>query len=187
MTISFDKPKANQFPNVRMFLCLGALMAFSAMGLVACGDDVQSSGGDTSSSSGGSSGSMALPAEGGVGDACGPADGPALDFTIGVPVACNTAPSGPQFRFYAYPGGTSSLAVGQSWSFDAMTMGQMGNGSFYPDGIGGNADNAQSGSIKVLSIGTGTVDVHYEFVTSTGASYSGDATLTVCPSMPMCG
>jgi hypothetical protein len=185
MTFSFDKPKANNLSRVQTISCLVALVAFSAMGLVACsGDDVQSSGGDTSSSSGG--GGMALPAEGAVGDARAPNDGPALDFEIGVAVSCTEVPNGPQFRFYGYPGGTETLAVGQSWSFDAMTMGVMGKGWWYPDGVGGNFDLAQSGSLKVLSVATGTVSVHYEFVTSTGVKYAGDATLTVCSSKPAC-
>jgi len=185
MTISFDKPQANRFSRMQTFASLAALAMFSTIGLVGCSDDMQS-GGDTSSSSGGGA-SMSLPAEGAVGDACAPNDGPALDFEIGVAITCTAVPEGPQFRFYGYPGGTKSLAVGQSWSFNPMTMGQMGKGWFFPDGVGGNADVAQSGSLEVLSVGTGTVDVHYEFVTSAGVRYAGNATLTVCSTTPMCG
>jgi hypothetical protein len=165
-----------------------AFVVLCGIGIAACDDVPIDSGGDTSSSGSGSSGgSMTLPEEGGVGDACAPNDGPALEFTIGVKVVCDAVPHGPQFRFYAYPGSTNSFAVGQMWSFDSMAAEQMGAGWFYPDGIGGNSDIARSGSIKVLSVGMGTVEIHYTFVTSMGVSYAGDATITVCPSDVLCG
>lgn len=183
--LSFEVPAEKIMKTVSTYR-VGMFFIASLLTLGGCSDDVQTSSSSTGGEGGGGV-SMALPAEGGVGDACAPNDGAALDLQIGVPVACDIASSGPQFRFYVYPGNTGSFSVGQSWAFDAATMGQMGSGTFYPDGIGGNPDSAQSGRISVTSVAMGTVDVNYEFVTSSGTKYAGSATLTVCPSMPMCG
>ncbi len=166
------------------------VLAFSVPMLFAagCDDPAQTSGsGDSSSSGGMTPPPKSLEPAGAVGDSCAPNDGSAIDFTIGVPTVCDAVPNGPQFRFYAYPADTTELAAGQSWSFDMATMGQMGNGQYYPDGIGGNSVQATNGLVEVTAVGAGTVDVHYEFALSTGENYAGDATLTICPSTPLCG
>lgn len=131
--------------------------------------------------------SNSLASQGAVADTCGPADGPALDFTIGAAGGCSSVPTGAQFRLFAFSGSTSSLAPGQSWAFDASGMASKGNGSYFPDGAGGTSEVAQSGIVTIVSVGKGTVDVHYEFITASGASFAGDATLMVCPVMIMCG
>jgi hypothetical protein len=169
----------------------GAAVLMAAC-VTACSGNVSGGNGNGGSGSGaggtGGGGALSLADQGALGDACAPNDGPALDAVIGAAPACNVAPGAePHVRFYAYPGSTMGLAAGQSWSFDQGTVGQELSAEWFPDGAGGNHDPAQSGSIEVLSVSATDARVRYQFLTAGGESYSGEATVLICPSTPVCG
>lgn len=129
-----------------------------------------------------------LAAQGTVADTCGPADGPALDFRIGTPSACAIAPSAEPFvHIYAYPGSTGGLTPGLAWFSGAASGSNKVDVEWFPEGSGSNHDPAQSGSLEVISVGTGSVRVKYTFVTAEGQTYAGETDVAACPATPMCG
>jgi hypothetical protein len=133
-----------------------------------------------------------LLAEGTAGDRCAPNDGPALTFNIGTASTCTVPPgSEPQIHLLVYPGSTSTLAAGQSWSFDEGTVGEEVNAWWYPAGLSVMPKYPKSGFVEVLSVSLVKVEVRYSFVVlnedKEPEKYGGEVSLWLCPSMQMCG
>lgn len=131
---------------------------------------------------------VCIAASGAVGDQCAPDDGPALGFVIGAASTC-TGGTGtqPQVHFNAYPGSTDGLAAGQAWSFDEATSGQELTAEWFPAGGFGAHAPATAGSVEIVDVADGSVEVRYELETADGEAFAGTATLSICHADTYCG
>ncbi|MDI3290214.1 hypothetical protein [Polyangium sp. 15x6] len=178
---------------MRQGMFLAATVCAFGLGAACSSTDVQQGGGGNgghggSGGQGGGGPAMSLLADGLVSNDCAPNDGPWLVFTLGTASTCGEAAGPePQIHFAIYPGNTSMLAAGQSWTFDAAMPTNEVQAWWYANGVGGNSDVPKSASVEVLSVGSDTAQVKYSFVTPNGASHAGQMDVSICTSIPMCG
>ncbi|MDI1479738.1 hypothetical protein [Polyangium sp. y55x31] len=178
---------------MRQGMFLAAALGALVLSVACSSPDVQQgggggNGGNGGGGQGGGGPAMSLLADGVVSNDCAPNDGPWLVFTLGTASTCGeTAGSEPQIHFAIYPGNTSMLAAGQSWTFDAAMPTNEVQAWWYANGVGGNSDVPKSASVEVLSVASDTAQVKYSFVTPNGASYAGQADVSICTTIPMCG
>lgn len=162
---------------------------FMALSAAACGGSVTGGSGGGGGEGGAGGSAQSLADQGTIKPDCAPNDGPAIAIRIGWPSACDaTAESTPFARFYAYPVMMKDLTEGQSWTVSTGIGSQGVNATWFPNGSNGEQVVVESGSIEVISVSDPEVGVRYQFVTPSGESYSGEATVSTCPAAaPMCG
>lgn len=126
-----------------------------------------------------------LAPTGTVTDACGPADGPAMQIRIGTGPSCPAKPGAePQLYFYIWTGRTDSLAPGLSWAAVGGISQQM-SVEWLPTGVGGTAEKTRTIKLEVLSVTPPRAKLRYELVTADGVTWSGDAVVDFCKGEPL--
>jgi len=164
--------------SVFIVLTLAALLCMAAC-----------SGGDDGQGGAGGKLDLGMPllADGTASDWCAPDGGTALAFTFGTAATCEKAPGAePQVHFVVYPGSTTTLTPGQSWSFDETNIGMEARAWWYPDGLAAKAKIPKSGFVEVLSASIIDVKARYSFLADDGKRYGGEVTVWRCPSMLNC-
>ncbi|MDC0748237.1 hypothetical protein [Polyangium mundeleinium] len=175
---------------MRQGIFMTAAMGTFVLAAACSSPDVQQGGGGHGGSGGQGGGGpgMSLPAQGIVSNDCAPNDGPWLVFTLGTASTCGQAGGPePQLHFAIYPGNTSMLAAGQSWTFNAAMPTNEVQAWWYANGIGGNSEAPKDASVEVVSVGADEAQVKYTFLTTNGTMYAGHMDVSICTTVPMCG
>jgi hypothetical protein len=136
---------------------------------------------------GGTGMGMSLADQGIAQNDCAPNDGPAMSVRIGQKSQCAEMndPS-PQAWFLAYPAQTQGLMNADTWT-QGPGMNMQVSVYWLPDGAGGQGESTKNAILKVVSADDTQIVFEYLFETMAGETYSGNATVVICASMPMCG